>query len=245
MSFSDKVVIITGASSGIGAATAILFSKEGANVVLVGRNETRLDEVAQQCENPLIVKADVTDSDDANRIIEETINTYGKIDVLINNAGIVRYGGILDDNILEAFDAMIKTNLRSLVNMTRLAVPYLIETKGNIINISSIAGKNVRDPRIVAYGVTKAGVDNFTKGVALELAKHGVRVNAISPGPVKTEILVNAGDDTPWEAFDAFMPLGKVGEPDDIGQLALFLASDKANSITGVDYICDNGVMLK
>ncbi|XP_063894556.1 3-oxoacyl-[acyl-carrier-protein] reductase FabG-like [Helicoverpa armigera] len=245
MSFVNKVVIITGASSGIGAATAILFSQEGANVVLVGRNEIKLASVARKCENPLIIKADVTDMDDAKRMIAETIDTHGKIDVLVNNAGIVRYESILDENVLETFDALIDTNLRALFNITRLAVPYLIETKGNIVNISSIAGKIVPDSRLVAYGISKAGVDNFTKGLALELSKYGVRVNAISPGPVKTDILENAGDETPWECFSAAMPLGKVGEPDDIGHLVLFLASDKACSITGVDYVCDNGVMLK
>ncbi|XP_047028566.1 3-oxoacyl-[acyl-carrier-protein] reductase FabG-like [Helicoverpa zea] len=245
MSFANKVVIITGASSGIGAATAILFSQEGANVVLVGRNEIKLASVARKCENPLIIKADVTDMDDAKRMIAETIDTHGKIDVLVNNAGIVRYESILDENVLETFDALIDTNLRALFNITRLAVPYLIETKGNIVNISSIAGKIVPDSRLVAYGISKAGVDNFTKGLALELSKYGVRVNAISPGPVKTDILENAGDETPWECFTPAMPLGKVGEPDDIGHLVLFLASDKAGSITGVDYVCDNGVMLK
>lgn len=245
MSFADKVVLITGASSGIGAATAILFSQEGANVVLVGRNEIKLAEVAKQCEDPMTIKADITEEDDAKRIIEETIEHHGKIDVLVNNAGIVRYESILDENVLETFDALINTNLRSLFNVTRLAVPHLIESKGNIINISSIAGKIIPDLRLVAYGISKAGVDNFTKGLALELSKYGVRVNAVSPGPVKTDILQNAGDETPWECFSPSMPLGKVCEPEDIGNLVLFLAGDKASSITGVDYICDNGVMLK
>ncbi|XP_075976914.1 3-oxoacyl-[acyl-carrier-protein] reductase FabG-like [Anticarsia gemmatalis] len=245
MSFSNKVVIVTGASSGIGAATAKLFSQEGANVVLIGRNGVKLNQVASECEDPLIIKADITNEDEAKRIIDETINTFGKIDVLVNNAGIVRYESILDENVLEVFDELMNTNLRALFNITRLAAPHLIETKGNIVNISSIAGKTVAVPKLSAYGITKAGVDNFTKGAALELAKYGVRVNNISPGPVKTDVLLNAGDETPWECFNSAAPLNKVGEPEDVGHLVLFLASDKAISITGVDYVVDNGVLLK
>lgn len=245
MSFSNKVIIVTGSSSGIGAATAKLFSQEGANVVLVGRNESKLSQVASECEDPLIIKADITDEEEAIRIIEETINTFGKIDVLVNNAGIVRYESILEENVLEVFDELMNTNLRALFNITRLAAPHLIESKGNIINISSIAGKSVAVPKLAAYGISKAGVDNFTKGAALELAKYGVRVNNISPGPVKTDVLINAGDETAWECFNSAAPLNKVGEPEEIGHLVLFLASEKASSITGADYVVDNGVLLK
>lgn len=245
MSFSNKVVIISGASSGIGAATTILFSQEGARVVLVGRNEAKLKQVASQCEDPLIIKSDITNEDEARNVINETINTFGKLDILVNNAGIVRYESILDDNVLEIFDEQLNTNLRALINMTHLAAKHLIETKGNIVNISSIAGKTVAVPNLAAYGVTKAGVDNFTRGSALDLAQYGVRVNNISPGPVKTDVLINAGCDIPWETFNSAAPLGKVAEPEEVGHLVLFLASDKARSITGVDYVIDNGVLLK
>ncbi|CAH0686372.1 unnamed protein product [Spodoptera exigua] len=244
MSFANKVVLITGGSSGIGAATAILFSQEGANVVIVGRNETKLSNVAEKCSDPLVIKADVTNKEDAKRIIDETIQAYGKIDVLVNNAGIVRYGSILDENILETFDELMETNLRSLLHVTYLAVPHIIEAKGNIVNISTIAGKIFPDPSLMAYGVSKAGVDHLTRGLALQLAKYGVRVNNISPGPTVSDILLNSGVDIPWESIAPTMPLGKVCEAEEVADMIMFLASDKAKSITGVDYVIDNGKML-
>uniref|UniRef100_A0A2H1V3T7 SFRICE_018433 n=1 Tax=Spodoptera frugiperda TaxID=7108 RepID=A0A2H1V3T7_SPOFR len=244
MSFANKVVLVTGGSSGIGAATAILFSREGANVVIVGRNETKLSETAKKCSDPLVIKADITNMEDAKRIIDETIQAYGKIDVLVNNAGIVRDGSILDENILETFDELMETNLRALFHMTHLAVPHIIETKGNIVNISSIAGKIYPDACLMAYGVSKAAVDHLTRGLALQLAKYGVRVNNISPGPTVSDVLINAGNDTPWEALAPTLPLGKVCDAEEIADVILFLASDKARSITGVDYVVDNGKML-
>ncbi|XP_022826490.1 uncharacterized protein LOC111356403 [Spodoptera litura] len=244
MSFANKVVLVTGGSSGIGAATAILFSQEGANVVIVGRNETKLADVAKKCSNPLVIKADVTIMEDAKRIIDETIQAYGKIDVLVNNAGIVRYGSILDENILETFDELMETNVRALFHVTYLAVPHIIETKGNIVNISSIAGKIYPDSSLMAYGVSKAAVDHLTRGLGLQLAKYGVRVNNISPGPTVSDILINAGNDMPWEALAPAMPLGKICDAEEIADMIMFLASDKAKSITGVDYVIDNGKML-
>lgn len=244
MSFLNKVVLITGGSSGIGASTAILFSHQGANVAIVGRNETKLNSVAEKCaQKPLILKADVTIEEDVKQIIQETINAFGQIDVLINNAGMIRYSSIEDENILETYDEVMATNLRSVVNITNLAVPYLIQAKGNIVNISSISGENVAQTLLI-YSISKAALNHFSKAIAMELADKGVRVNTISVGAVRTDVLTNAGNDTPWEVYEKASPLGKICEPEEIAELVLFLASDKGISVTGSNYVVDNGCLV-
>ncbi|KAL0867460.1 hypothetical protein ABMA27_008247 [Loxostege sticticalis] len=244
MSFANKVVIVTGASSGIGAATAVAFGKEGASVVLVGRNEQRLQQVAEQCAGALVVKADVSNEDDAKRIIDNTLERFGKIDVLVNNAGIAKFGTILGGKVMDTYDEVMNTNLRAAVNLTTLAAPHLVATKGNVVNISAIGGSYAPTPPFLAYCMSKAALNHFTKGAALELAASGVRVNAISPGPVRTDIIANAGFPITWDHFAAQTALGRVSEPDEVADLVLYLASDRAKGITGSNYVTDNGMML-
>ncbi|CAG4968047.1 unnamed protein product [Parnassius apollo] len=146
MSFKDKVVFISGASSGIGAATAKEFSKEGAYVVIVDRNETKMEKVAAECvsygKKSLVIKADVSKDNEVKAAIDKTIQKFEKLDILVNNqerAGIIRYENFIDGRILEAYDELMATNLRATVHLTSLAVPHLIETKGSVIDIYSIA----------------------------------------------------------------------------------------------------------
>ncbi|CAH0402588.1 unnamed protein product [Chilo suppressalis] len=249
MSFNNKVVVVTGSSSGIGAATAVAFAKEGASVTIVGRNETKLSAVAAQCaadgNEPLVLKADVSKDEDCKRIIQSTIEKFGKIDVLVNNAGIAKFGSLTDGTLMKTYDEVMNTNLRAAVVLTSLATPHLIATKGNIVNISAIGGTFAPKPPFLTYCVTKAALNHFTKGAALELAPSGVRVNVISPGPVRTDIIENAGFPTNWDAFAAQTALGRVSEPEEIAELVMFLASDKAKAITGSNYVTDNGMMLK
>ncbi|XP_013147148.1 PREDICTED: glucose 1-dehydrogenase 3-like [Papilio polytes] len=255
MSFADKVVFISGASSGIGAATAIEFAKEGANVIINGfnniENETKLNNVYKQCEKygkkPLIVKADISKDEEAKTAIEETIKHFGRLDVLVNNAGVSKSGSILDGNLMASYDAVMATNLRAVMHLTTLATPYLIKTKGNIINISSVSGKSSPVlPQMLSYGISKAALDHFTRCAALELSEYGVRVNAISPGPVETDFRQNAGlgigNRTERENLT---PLKRVSKPIEIAVLILFLASDKAKGITGSDFVSDNGFLCK
>ncbi|KAL0818030.1 hypothetical protein ABMA28_008571 [Loxostege sticticalis] len=244
MSFANKVVIVTGASSGIGAATAVAFGKEGASVVLVGRNEQRLQQVAEQCAGALVVKADVSNEDDAKRIVDNTLERFGKIDVLVNNAGIAKFGTILGGKVMDTYDEVMNTNVRAAVNLTTLAAPHLVATKGNVVNISAIGGSYAPTPPFLAYCMSKAALNHFTKGAALELAASGVRVNAISPGPVRTDIIANAGFPITWDHFAAQTALGRVSEPDEVADLVLYLASDRAKGITGSNYVTDNGMML-
>lgn len=164
MSFKGKVVIVTGASSGIGAATAIKFSEEGANVVLVARNEAKLANVSKKCKNSLTLCADVTKDEDVQKIINETIKEFGQIDVLVNNAGTgLGSNGLTGGVDMKGYDQVMSVNLRSAVHLSGLAVPHLIKSKGNIINISSIAGKMApSNPALMFYCISKAGIDHFT-----------------------------------------------------------------------------------
>ncbi|XP_063620917.1 3-oxoacyl-[acyl-carrier-protein] reductase FabG-like [Cydia splendana] len=250
MNFTGKVAIVTGAASGMGAATVKALAREGAKVALVDKDEENLKKVATQCEQhgnkPLIIRADITKEEEVKAIVKETINRFGQLDILVNNAGIGGFISILDENLMESYDLIMDTNLRSMVHLTHLAVPYLIKTRGNIVNISSNAALRIFEG-ILAYSISKAGVDHFTRCVALDLAVHGVRVNAVNPGPTKTNIMKNAGlpnADKAWEYWKDRTALKKVAEPEEVADLILFLASDKARSITGSTYVCDNGGLL-
>ncbi|CAH0595539.1 unnamed protein product [Chrysodeixis includens] len=246
MSFTDKVVLITGASAGIGAVTAEQFAKEGASLALVGRNEAKLKAVVEKCHalgaKTFAIKADVSKDKEADSIVKKTIEVFGKLDVLVNNAGILRQSGITADGFLEVYDEVMNTNMRGPVRISRSAVPSLIETKGNIINISSVAANLVKQPEYSAYKTSKAALNHFTRCIAFELAPHGVRVNSISPGPVHTDIFDGVGINA--ESLSEVTALLKASDSIEIADLILYVASDKAKSITGSNYIIDNGSCL-
>ncbi|XP_045453819.1 3-oxoacyl-[acyl-carrier-protein] reductase FabG-like [Melitaea cinxia] len=247
MSFTGKVVIITGASSGIGASAAELFSKEGAHVVIVGRNQDLLAASAAQCNSPLVVRADITIESEAQRVVDETIKKFGQIDVLVNNAGGIPLTiGLLEDGVMQAFDDVMNLNLRSVVHLTTLAAPHLIKTKGNIVNVSAMAGVTPPfRPGVTSYCVAKAGLNHFTVCAAVELGSYGVRVNAISPGPVRTNFKQNAKFTDTYEDTAKFTILKRVSEPEEIANLILFLASSRAKGVTGVNWYSDNGFAIQ
>lgn len=254
MSFTDKVVIVTGASSGIGAAIAIKFAEEGSKVALVARNEAKLKQIVAKCsehgKKPLMIIADVTKTEDNKRIINQTITEFGKLDILVNNAGIAGLAAIWDKNAMETYDRVMATNLRSVVHLTHLAIRYLIESQGNIINISSVAALSIVSPEHFAYCTSKAALDHFTKSIALDLAAKGVRANCVNPGPVQTDFIRSLGVDRSklsefWERMAKVTALGRVSDPEEIADLVLFIASDKARAITGSSYVTDNGTLLK
>ncbi|XP_055923280.1 3-oxoacyl-[acyl-carrier-protein] reductase FabG-like [Eupeodes corollae] len=248
MTLNKKVAIITGASSGIGAATCVDFVKNNANVVAVGRNLENLKQTSAACTkaNPkvkcLIIQADVTK--DTQKIIDQTIKEFGKIDILVNNAGILKSGTILDTESGD-FDSIMDTNLRAVFQLTKSVVPYLIKTKGNIVNVSSVAG--IRSfPNALAYCVSKAALDQFTRCVALELAPHNVRVNSVNPGVVITEVHKRSGMDEKayadyLELCKSTHALGRVATVDEIAPSIVFLASDAASFITGSLLPIDGG----
>ncbi|HQZ97710.1 MAG TPA: glucose 1-dehydrogenase [Pyrinomonadaceae bacterium] len=243
-----KVVIITGASSGIGRASALLFANRGATVVAVGRNEKELVSLGKsvKSKNGSIKPhlADMTQMSQLERIASETVFNHGQIDVLVNSAGIIM-NGTIETTTLDEWDKMFQINLRSVFVLTQKCLPHLIETKGNIVNVSSVAGSR-SFPNILAYGVSKAALDQMTRCSALELAPKGVRVNAVNPGVVVTNLHKRGGMDE--KAYDAFIerskethPIGRAGTPQEVAELIYFLASEKASWITGSTYQIDGG----
>lgn len=253
MSFSDKVVIVTGASSGIGAATAKLFAQEKAHVTMVGRNVEKLTNVSNDIKTktgvePLVVVADVSKEDEARGIVEKTIQKYGKLDILINNAGVVAYTSIFNEDYLKEFDRIMGINLRAVVVMTHAAAGHLVKTKGNIVNVSSI-GSTLSSALLSVYGSSKAGLDHFSRCIALEFAKEGVRVNVVNPGPVKTDIGLTLGNtreelEAGYVEASTKTPLKLISESEEVADIIAYLASDKAKSITGATYTLDCGVSL-
>ncbi|XP_054728753.1 3-oxoacyl-[acyl-carrier-protein] reductase FabG-like isoform X1 [Anastrepha obliqua] len=243
-----RIVIVTGASSGIGATTAEAFAKHGAKVVLVGRNETNLKAAETACKAAnnkvqlLSIIADVTV--DAERIIKTTIDKFGQLDVLVNNAGIVEAGNILDIDV-EQFDRILNTNLRSVFLLTKFAAPHLVKTQGNIVNVSSLAGLR-SFPGLSSYCTSKAAVDQFTRCIALDLAAKNVRVNAVNPGVVVTDIHRRMGMSE--EEYAKYLehskgvhPLGRVGVTKEVVDAIIFFASDTASFITGATLPIDGG----
>lgn len=243
----EKVCIITGASSGIGRAAARLFAENGASVVAVGRNEKELkilrDEV-QPDGNLKIQLADVLEATQMEKIVTETIEAFGQIDVLVNAAGII-LNGTIENTTVEDWDKMMNINVRTIFSLMQKCVPQLEKTKGSIVNVSSVAGTRAF-PNILAYAVSKAAVDQMTRCAALELAPKGVRVNAVNPGVVVTNLHRRGGmADENYEKFLAHSatthPIGRVGEAWEVAELIYYLASEKAAWITGATYAIDGG----
>ena len=248
---NNRVVMITGATSGIGRAVARRFAGEAAWIIACGRDRTALAEIEQEISGlggkMVAAPVDVTDDVQLKSAFEEAINETGRLDVLVNAAGHISSGSI-EDTSLAAWDAMMGVNLRSVFYLMQLASPHLIRTSGSIVNISSVTGLR-SFPGVLAYCVSKAGVDQLTRCAALELAAKGVRVNAVNPGVVVTEIHKRGGMSE--EAYEQFLersktthPLGRVGEASEIAELVFFLASDKATWITGGTYQIDGGRAL-
>ncbi|KAH8307757.1 hypothetical protein KR044_012677, partial [Drosophila immigrans] len=248
MNFAGKVVLITGASSGIGAATAVKLAKYGACLALNGRNLDNLKEVAGQCSQtgpaPALVVGDISKEADANRVWHTTLEKYGKLDVLVNNAGILE-SGTIENTSLEQYDRVMNTNLRAIYHLTMLATSELIKTKGNIVNVSSVNG--IRSfPGVLAYNISKMGVDQLTRCVALELAAKGVRVNCVNPGVTVTNLHKRGGmDEVAYQKFlehsKSTHALGRPGTTHEVANAIAFLASDLASFTTGVSLAVDGG----
>lgn len=238
MDFEGKVAIVTGASSGIGKAIAERLSWEGAHVVVADINEEGR-EVADQIQGDF-VECDVSDWKEVKDAVDSTVDKHGKLDIMVNNAGIGSTHGIEDMDIDE-WHSIMEVDLTGVMHGTKAAVPYLKETEGNIVNIASIYGL-VGDVGATAYNAAKGGVVNFTRSVADDLAPHNVRINAVCPGFVDTPMIEEAMED---EEFKQHVlgetPMGRVAQPEEIANAVAFIASEQASYITGVNFPVDGG----
>jgi NAD(P)-dependent dehydrogenase (short-subunit alcohol dehydrogenase family) len=246
--FHGKVALVTGASSGIGRATAERLAGEGAKVAVTARREERLADTVSRLRDlgseARAIACDLTSERDRERLVKETAAHYGGLDVLVNAAGIIGFGTI-EDTTLDAWKRMFDVNVVSIFHLMQLALPHLLPRKGSIVNVSSVNGLR-SFPGVLAYCSSKSAVDQLTRCSALELAAKGVRVNAVNPGVVVTELHRQAGLNE--EAYNAFLersktthPMGRVGQPEDLAALIAFLASDEASWITGATVSIDGG----
>ncbi|CAG9116466.1 unnamed protein product [Plutella xylostella] len=246
MDFSDKVVIVTGGSSGIGAASAKLFASHGALVVLVGRNVPRLDQVASECEvkgqKPLKLALDLTAAGSCEQVVRKTIETFKKIDVLVNCAGQGIMTSLFDDD-MQVFDELFALNVRVPYRLTQLCVPYLTKTKGNVVNVF---GSHCRGrPGMLPFGMFKDAMERFTRAGALELVCVGIRMNAVRTGICRTNFLTNfnvseeAKDATYEMICKDVTPNNVPIEPEEVARMVVFTASETCPSVNGASLCID------
>jgi 3-oxoacyl-[acyl-carrier protein] reductase len=252
VSLNKKVALVTGASGGIGEATAKLFAKEGASVVLIGRNEKKLNGVVSDLKkdgkDAVVIRGDITEENEVQSVVQQTRRQFGKIDILVNNAAVINdpmpFHTISDKIIHELVD----TNLIGTFRMTRAVLPMMIDKKsGVIVNVASVQGmKALEKVPLAVYDATKAGVIMFTKSIALEYGPHNIRVNCVCPGTVKSPFLQPYLDDEKAkQLLNSIQPLGRIGEPEDVANAILYLASDSSSWVTGAVLVVDGGVMTK
>lgn len=245
--FTGKSVLVTGGSSGIGRAVALALGAEGARVGLAGRRRARLDETAAAVRKAggeaLVLEGDVRDEANCVRFVSETEKAFGPLHGLVNAAGVLGNGAV-DNTATAEWDRIMDSDLRSVFLMTRAAAESLKKAKGSVVNLSSVASTRPY-AGLAAYCVSKAGLDMLTKCAALDLAPHGVRVNAINPGVVVTELhtVTSAVADYPafLERGKATHPIGRVGNVEELAALILYLLSDEAGWITGACMPIDGG----
>lgn len=244
----NKVAIVTGGGKGIGLGIAKAFAGEGASVLIAGRHEDVLKKACKENKGLSYVVADITKPDDVSKIIKHVTEHFGKLDILVNNAGWCPVKPITEITIKD-YDSTFDLDVRALVDMTIQSLDLLKKSKGTIINMSSAGIKNP-GPNLSMYAGAKAAVEDFTKGWALELAPYGIRVNAIAPGATETDIwkvpgLTEEQSKEHLAGIKARIPVKRMGQPEDIGRGAVFLADDKNSYITGTVLTIDGGLSIE
>lgn len=246
MRLKDRVAIITGAANGIGYAAASRFAEEGGKVIIADFNETegslRHNELLEEGYDVLFVQVDVSNKESVHRMIETVISKYGKIDILINNAGITR-DAMLTKMKQEDFQQVLDVNLTGVFNCTQAVVPYMIEQgKGKIISTSSVSGVygNIGQTN---YAAAKAAIIGMTKTWAKELGRKGINVNAVAPGFTETNMVATVPDKV-IESMKTMIPLQRLAKPEDIANAYLFLASDESDYVSGTVLHVDGGIIM-
>jgi len=247
MRLENKIAIITGGGSGIGLSCARLFCQEGAKAVIFGRRKHRLEDAVRELgknatgENVLAVQGDITRHEDIKRLVKTAIDTYGRVDILVNSAGIFS-GAPLHEIKDNEWDTALDINMTAVFKLTREVLPHMIKQKsGSIVNISSILGL-VAVPNTAAYNVSKGALNQFSRSLAVEYGPSGIRCNAICPGLIATEMTGELmKDEDLMREWSKNYPIGRFGQPEDVAQACLFLASDESSFITGAVLPVDGG----
>lgn len=242
--FLNQVVIVTGASRGIGKEIAQQFAREGAKLVLIGRDEAALKRTVEELQAQAIsIQADVSSPEDMEKMIQETLAQYGKVDILCHNAGIYPYSR-LENMTLDEWKKVIDINLTGTFLAVKACIPWMkSQGQGKIVITSSTSGPQTALPGFSHYTASKGGVAGFIRTAAVELAKYKININAVEPGNIMTEGLEGLGEDHIDRMIRA-VPLGRLGTPEDVAQAILFLASKDASYITGQSIIIDGGQTL-
>lgn len=247
MQLEGKVALVTGASRGIGKAIALMLAENGADIAVnfagsTAAAEAVADEIEKMGRKAILVQGDVSKADVCAEIVDKVVSELGHIDILVNNAGITR------DTLLlrmkeEDWDAVLNTNLKGVFNCTKAAVKYMAKQRsGSIVNISSVVAL-MGNAGQANYAAAKAGILGFTRSVAKEMAARGIRVNAVTPGFIKTD-MTSVLSEKVVAAMEASIPLARLGEPEDIAKAVLFLVSDNAAYITGQTLHVDGGMVM-
>jgi NAD(P)-dependent dehydrogenase (short-subunit alcohol dehydrogenase family) len=247
--FTGKVAIVTGGSAGIGRATAVAFAREGAKVVVASRRVEEGEEtvrlIRQAGSDGLFIKTDVAQAADVRTMVEKTVATYGRLDYAFNNAGVVEpKPGPLVEQTEEAFDQIVNVNVKGVWLSMKYEIPEMLKHGGGaIVNMSSVAGM-VGFPGVGIYVASKHAVIGLTKTAALEYSKSGVRVNAVNPAAIETDMLahVTGGNAEAMAQMGAMHPIGRIGKPEEVADAVIWLCSDKASFVTGHSLLVDGGL---
>lgn len=243
-SFADKVVLVTGGTSGIGKATAIAFARAGAKVVLSGRREKEgaqvVNEIKKLGGEAAFIRADISKDRDVQAMVKFVVDKFGKLDIAFNNAG-VEWMGPLEQATEAEYRRVFDTNVWGVLNSMRHEIPAMLKNGGGaIVNTSSVAG-HVGMAQVSVYIASKHAVEGLTKSAALEFAKQNIRINAIAPGPIATEMFDRFAGDAMREQIISIVPAGRVGASEDIAAAVLYLASDASRFTTGTSLVVDGG----